>query len=229
MSVTQSNRYRPILSYPRASDIGLMRLVGRGRKLGEYGGGSKPKAPDAATHGLVLLFALLATGCAAPDLSASLVCSAEQGKNPPLSSAIYRDDSIADLKSLASSGDLAAARVIGERYESGDGVSPNVQQAVLWYRQAAFKPPVTTTVYMPGYGKTPGATLPITAGPATPGDLIAMADLGRLYLKGQGVPVDRARGDLLLACAAENGVSLDPRLSLRASQYEPYRKALDRG
>jgi TPR repeat protein len=214
-----SNHHHFILSYPMANDKGLTSLVGRGRKPDECGAESKlPRTINDTTRGLVLFAALFSTGCAAPDLSASLVCSSEEAKNPPLSSAIYRDDSIGDLKSLASAGDLAAARVIGERYEAGDGVPPNIQQAVLWYRQAAIKPPITTTVYMPGYGKTPGATLPITIGPATPGDLIAMADLGRLYLNGQGVPVDRARGDQLLACAAKNSISSGARLSLQASQ-----------
>ncbi len=114
---------------------------------------------------------------------------------------------------------MAAARVIGERYETGDGVSPDIAKAIGWYQQAAFRPPVMTTVYMPGYGKTPGATIPITVGPARPGDPVAMAHLGRLYLSGRGVPVDAARGDRLLACAAGQGVALGAGMTLIGKHY----------
>ncbi len=181
--------------------------MGKGAKAGNPAYTANP-----CIRAFILLVPFVATACARPDLAAILACPPDQSANPPLSSSVYHDASIADLKTLASDGDLAAARVIGERYETGEGVAADIKEAIGWYQRAAFKPPVVTTVYMPGYGKTPGSTIPITVGPATPGDLVAMAHLGRLYIIGRGLQVDDDRGQRLLACAAAHGVatSADP-------------------
>jgi hypothetical protein len=195
---------------------------------GENAGNSAYNA-SSGIRVFILLVPFVATACAHPDLAAILACPPDQAENPPLSSSVYHDDSIADLKTLASDGDLAAARVIGERYETGDGVAADIKEAIGWYQRAAFKPPAITTVYMPGYGKTPGSTIPITVGPATPGDLVAMAHLAHLYLIGRGLPEDDARGQRLLACAAAHGVATNADPASRGGQPTRDKGSSDHG
>jgi TPR repeat protein len=122
---------------------------------------------------------------------------------PAVPSATYQDKSIDDLKSLASN-DQAAARVVGERYQHGEGVGPDIKQAADWYQRAASMAPTTMHVYMPGYGKVPGTILTVPE-PSSAGDAIAMAHLGWLYIEGDALPFDEARGRELLACAAARG------------------------
>jgi len=143
------------------------------------------------------------SGCAQSILTPPLACGPAA---PPVPSAAYQDKSLEDLKSLASK-DQAAARVVGERYQHGEGVGPDMKQAVDWYQRAASTAPTTMPVYMPGYGKVPGTVL-IVPGPSSPGDAIAMAHLGPLYIDGNAVPRDVAHGQALLACAAGRGASL---------------------
>jgi TPR repeat protein len=109
---------------------------------------------------------------------------------------------------LASDGDLAAARVLGERYERGEGVPTDDRQALNWYKSAAIIPPAASFIYAPAVGKQPGFLVPVTSGLAAPGDPIAIAHLGVLYLSGRGAPLDEPRGRQLLACAAARGATL---------------------
>jgi hypothetical protein len=141
---------------------------------------------------------LFLTGCQR-DYSGALACDGPIAAPAP--SALYRDKSIGDLETLASAGDLVAARVLGERYEQGDGVASDMKEAVRWYRQAAFIPPTTTFVAAPAVGGRTGFVVPVTAGLARPGDSVAMADLGRLYEVGKGVGRDTVRAEALSSCA----------------------------
>jgi TPR repeat protein len=160
--------------------------------------------PDAILAAALLLPLLLA-GCH-PDYSGALAC--EGPARPVTASSAYAGRTIAELEALAGDGDLAAARVLGERYQHGEGVSVDLKQAVRWYEQAAIIPPPTMMVYMPGYGHVAGTVLPVTAGPATPGDPVAMAHLGWLYVDGAFLPFDEDRGRELLSCAELRGVRL---------------------
>jgi hypothetical protein len=127
----------------------------------------------------------------------------------------YRADSLIDLQSMASAGDRVAARVLGERYQYGDGVPADLKQAASWYERAAFVSPTTSFVYMPGFGKTQGSVIPVTAGQTGPGDPVALNRLGMLYRKGLGVRPDPARAETLLSCTRARGAMTAGDLALR--------------
>lgn len=150
------------------------------------------------------LLALLLVGCR-PDYSRALACEWPATPAPVTPSSAYAGRTIAELESLAAEGDLAAARVLGERYEQGDGVAPDLKEAVRWYRQAAFVPPTTTSLAAPAVGGRAGFVVGVTAGPARPGDPIAMAALGRFYANRLGVDQDKTRAEILTSCAALGG------------------------
>jgi hypothetical protein len=153
---------------------------------------------------VALLLPLLLGGCQ-PDYAASLVCNGPARAVTP--SAAYAGRTLAELETLAGDGDLAAARVLGERYQRGDGVPVDLKQAVRWYERAAIVPPTTIPVFMPGYGKTPATVFPVTAGPATAGDPVALAELGWLYIDGTVLPFDETRGRELISCAERKQVA----------------------
>jgi TPR repeat protein len=156
---------------------------------------------------LAAVMSVLLSACAHSGLAPAVACEPDPSGKPPTASSVYREKSIDDLKSLASSGDLAAARVIGERYEHGEGIVADPKEAAAWYQRAAFTPPTTMPVYMPGYGKTSGTVLAIP-GPTRAGDPVAMAHLGWLYINGDALPFDESRGREFLACAAARGVNV---------------------
>jgi TPR repeat protein len=160
---------------------------------------------------VALLFPLLLAGCH-PDYIAELSCDGPAQTATP--SSAYAARTIVDLKSLAYDGDRAAARVLGERHEHGEGVPIDLKQAVRWYEQAAIIPPTVMTVWMPGYGKVPGTTLTIPSGTTQAGDAIAMAHLGRLYMDGKALPFDESHGRTLLNCAAAHGGSANADMTL---------------
>jgi TPR repeat protein len=154
-----------------------------------------------------ILIPMALTACAHPNLADALNCRPELTSVALTPSSAYWQNSIDDLKSLASSGDKVAARVLGERYQFGDGGPVDLRKAAQWYERAAFIPPTTSFVYMPGFGKTPGAQVPVTVGQTGPGDPIALGRLGLLYRTGQGVKADPARADALLFCATTRNVA----------------------
>jgi hypothetical protein len=150
----------------------------------------------------------LLSACARPDLADSFVCQPNSAAAPAIPSLAYSGRTSGDLRTAADHGDLAAARVLGERYERGEGGEPDIKQAVQWYETAAFIPPYTLPVYMPGYGKVPPTVMQITSGRASQGDPVAMARLGELYRTGLGVPLNSARGN----CSHAPLNSVRPRL-----------------
>lgn len=151
-----------------------------------------------------LLLPLLLAGCQ-PDYTAQLSCDGPA--QPATPSSAYAGSTIADLEAKASTGDLAAARVLGERYEHGTGVPVDLGKAASWYQRAAIIPPGTLPVWMPGYGSVPGHLIPITAGDSKPGDAIALAELGALYGTGLGVARDASKARRLEICAATRGAT----------------------
>lgn len=156
----------------------------------------------AISAAFVLVAPAVTSGCTKPNLAASFVCQPSSLGAVPIPSSAYTNFSIPDLRTAAAGGDRAAARVVGERYEQGIGVEANLKQAVEWYETAAFVSPQTLPVYMPGNGKVPPTFLQVTSGPALSADPVALSRLGDLYLSGRGMPMDLARGRLLLACVA---------------------------
>jgi TPR repeat protein len=177
---------------------------------------------------LVVVAPLLLSACAHSGLAPAVACQPDPSGKLPAASSAYRDKSIDDLKSLAADGDLVAARVVGERYEHGDGVAADPKAAADWYQRAAFTPPTTMPVYMPGYGKVSGTVLSIPA-PPRPGDPVAMAHLGWLYINGDALPFDEARGRELLACAATRGVNVGDMSALSGNPHSTDRKISDHG
>jgi TPR repeat protein len=149
--------------------------------------------------------ALVPAGCANENSAPIVACQRAGGASSPVSSAAYRDKSLADLQSLAAGGDLAAARVVGERYEHGDGVELDVSQAAKWYRSAALLPPQPHIIIVPAVGRNPSYVIPVSTGPSTPGDALALERLAALYRAGHGVPRDVAGAERLASCARERG------------------------
>ena len=133
------------------------------------------------------------------------VCATPRQPAPVVSSTTYDGVSVEALKTMVrhedGTVDLAAGRVLGERYDKGQDVPADIRQALVWYRFAATVRANTTFVY----GGSPGTLLPVT-GSSTPGDPVAIHRLGELYLDGIGVEADFDRGEWLLACAAAYGV-----------------------
>ena len=126
-------------------------------------------------------------GCAGAfgiDDADRLACAAPMTPVLPISSNEFAGLSGEQLEDEARESSLrgrAAARVLGERYERGEGVAADVRKAVSWYRAAGLVVPQAHYVYSPGFGRVPGTVLAIgSAGPVTPGDAIALRHLGEL-------------------------------------------------
>jgi len=143
------------------------------------------RRPSIRINGLspiVLSAALLVAGCAhkpvcgeAPPAAVSgevhgdvvaLATSVDQRATILLK---YR--SIANLECWADQGDRLAQYALGRAYERGEaGVTPNRDQAIHYYRQAAKAIPNRTFVYSPPVGKESyGRVIPVTVGPPSPG------------------------------------------------------------
>jgi cell division protein FtsN len=137
-------------------------------------------------------------------LAAALAACESAGSEVPLVG-----DTVADLRGLAEQGDPAAMTALGQRYETGDGVPLDPDQAIDWYRKAsaAGDPPgqyLLGRMHLNG-GIQPGdarraAELFMRA--AAHGHAGAQAALARLYEKGEGVPQDYRRAAQFYALAA---------------------------
>jgi TPR repeat protein len=170
-----------------------------------------------------LLTPILLTTCAHPDLTASLSCPPDPNAAPPISSSTYQANSIPELKDKAGAGDLAAARVFGERYEHGNGVGTDIDKAVQCYQRAAIVLPETRIVIAPAVGESPSYVIPISAGLSTPGDALALSRLAALYRQGRGVPFDCVQANKLSYCASTPGASPIDEVTernLNASEFE---------
>jgi hypothetical protein len=67
--------------------------------------------------------------------------------------------------------------------------------------------------------KVPGTILTVP-GPSSPGDSIAMAHLGWLYIEGNALPFDKAHGRELLACAAGRGADVGDKAAMEPQAAE---------
>lgn len=117
--------------------------------------------------------------------------------------------SISDLRGLAAQGDAVAMTTLGQRYEVGDGVDLDPDEAITWYRQAAAAGDPLGQYYL-GEMYINGAIKPpqpqravqLFMRSAARGNAAAHAALGRAYEKGFGVPQDYARASLFYALGA---------------------------
>jgi FOG: TPR repeat, SEL1 subfamily len=141
--------------------------------------------------GIAVLF--LIVGVLGPaggaDLTDRLVCEKPTQLPPILLSKQFDgwfNDKIPELLGKLSSPIYrnATARVMGERYEHGQGTARDPAKAVEWYRKAA---------------------LIEKDGIVTAGDGFAMRRLGEMYRDGIGVARDGKRADVLLKCATLQG------------------------
>src|SRR3954470_1513185 len=116
------------------------------------------------------------------------------------------------LTAKANAGDAAAAFVLGNMYEQGNGVPQNAVEAVKWYRKAAELGNATAQfnlglILAKGRGVTPdpseGAKWYQKA--AEQGDEQAAINLGILYAQGSGVKQDAAQAAHWFRVAAEAG------------------------
>jgi TPR repeat protein len=123
--------------------------------------------------------------------------------------ALLLGDTVADLRGLAEQGDPAAMTALGQRYETGNGVPLDPDQAIDWYRRAAAAgdPPGQ---YLLGQMHLNGGIQPKDARRAAElymraaahGHAGAQAALARLYERGEGVPQDYRRAAQFYALAA---------------------------
>ena len=119
----------------------------------------------------------------------------------PMPSIVFDRLSNETLMEEALSGNSAAARVLAERYERGNGMPADSARAALWYRSAAIVLPEVRYVQVPGLGEE-GSMVPIGGtNPPTPGDPIALHRLADMYRQGTVVPMNIRRANALETCA----------------------------
>ena len=132
---------------------------------------------------------------------------------------IITGDSVVDLRGQAGQGDPVAMATLGERYETGDGVPLDPDEALDWYRQAAAAgDPLAQyrlgEMYLNGAIKPANhrraAELFLRA--AARGHAAAQASLAYLYETGQGLPQDYRRAAEFYALAALQAGRADPAL-----------------
>src|SRR5258708_4216986 len=90
------------------------------------------------TTGLLALFAFVLTGCE-PSRDAS------PGATPSLSK-----NRLEELKKSAVAGDANAQLQLAQRYDAGDGVSRDLNEAFIWYQRAAESGVVQATLEVAG-------------------------------------------------------------------------------
>jgi TPR repeat protein len=119
---------------------------------------------------------------------------------------------IADLKREARAGDGASARMLGDRYRDGDGVTQNWEEAFRWYSLGASAGNAECqnnigSMYLNGT-YTPADVTQATywyAKSAAQGNLVAQYNLAIRHLNGDGMPLDFAEAMRLLKASADQG------------------------
>lgn len=114
------------------------------------------------------------------------------------------------MKKAAEQDLVSAQMTLSEMYAAGDGVEKDPQQSFAWALKVAQAPSaiaywlnkVADYYYAE---KDYASALPFYERAVAKGDVHAQARLGKMYLGGQGVPRDRAKGKSLLRAAAASG------------------------
>ena len=120
--------------------------------------------------------------------------------------------SISELTARASKGDAAAEAALGQRYQSGDGVTQSFDQAAGFYRQAAAQGDrdgefALGNLYQYGLGVTQDFTQASQwyEKAAARGSVEAADAVARMYLLGDGIPKDLPKAAHWYRIAAEKG------------------------
>ncbi len=136
---------------------------------------------------------------AEPDLQAN-----SQTKSYP--------STFAETKKLAEGGDPNAQFLLGARYDDGQGVAKDAQQAVFWYRQSAERGNVKGqtnlgAAYQTGQGvpQDVGQALLWFLKAAEQGHATAQSNIGMLLTEGEGVTKDYQQAVLWFRKGAEQG------------------------
>lgn len=119
--------------------------------------------------------------------------------------------SVERLRGMAESGEPAAMTALAQRYETGDGVTLDLDKAIDWYRRAAAADDALSQ-YQLGQMYLNGGIQPADSGRAAElflraaahGHTGAQAALARLYERGDGVPQDYRRAAQFYTLAAMN-------------------------
>lgn len=110
------------------------------------------------------------------------------------------------IRQAAGGCDDVALVAAGRRYEAGDGVAQDYQQAAVLYRAAASSQPAVTYVYSPAVGRESyGRVIPVRTGSGKAPSPEAQYRLAILYLKGAGVKQDQSKARKLLEQSAKAG------------------------
>ncbi len=118
---------------------------------------------------------------------------------------------VEQLRGMAESGDPAAMTALGQRYQTGDGVTLDLDKAIDWYRRGAAADDALGQYYL-GQMYLNGGIQPADPGRAAElflraaahGHAGAQASLARLYERGDGVPQDYRRASQFYTLAAMN-------------------------
>lgn len=124
----------------------------------------------------------------------------------------YAKASIDQLKALADKGDMMAMSILGERYDAGEGVKENNQEAIRWYTKAAERGHIKSQynlalMYDKGEGVAKDKRLALIwyrfAGDQ--GHSAAQVNVGFMYDQGEGIAEDNAEAVKWFKKAAEQG------------------------
>ena len=108
---------------------------------------------------------------------------------------------IASAQKASCSGNRSASLTVGDHYfteAERTGNDKLYKRAARFYERAAETRSGQTFIYVPGAGKVPGYTMPVTTGPTTFGLPEARAKLAQIYFRGLGVNQNAERACKLL-------------------------------
>lgn len=127
----------------------------------------------------LVVLAFAAAGCVSRSYAG---INLRPGKAPP---------AMQELARRASGGDKLARFALGERYECGEGVKQDPDQAAALYRAAAAARGGTHMMFVPQQGGAVSA-VPVNTGAAVPGLPAARAKLAGIALAGSHAPANDA-------------------------------------
>lgn len=121
-------------------------------------------------------------------------------------------DTIADLTTLAETGDAGAQYALGQKYQNGDGVTKDISVAVQWYGKASDLGSIDARLrlglfYKNGHGVDKDAKrgFELIKSVAELGHPFAQLVVGTMYLDGIGVDSNIASGIQWITTSAEQG------------------------
>ena len=126
--------------------------------------------------------------------------------------ACERRDFLANIRALAEQGNALAQNSLGGKYATGQGVSQDYQEAVMWYRRAAEQGLAVAQFNLGNrYAKGQGVSQDYQEAAkwyrlaAEQGEASAQSTLGMMYGTGKGVPQDYLLAHMWVNMAAAQG------------------------